>query len=86
MATQQRIDNLTQFCEQWENRMQDAGKRRDELLFWQANGLSVSENSDDGENLLPTLIAEADRATLQYQKILVKMKSLRDRAIAGEDV
>lgn len=84
MATQQRIDNLKKFCEQWKDHLRDAGKRRDELLFWQNNGLSIYEN--DGENLLPTLIAEADSAVLQYQKILIKMESLRDRAIAGEDV
>jgi hypothetical protein len=84
VATQQRIDNLKKFCEQWRAHLQDAVKRRDELLFWQSNGLSIYEN--DGENLLPTLIAEADNAALQYQKILIKMESLRDRAIAGEDV
>lgn len=84
MATQQRIANLKKFCDQWKDHLQDAVKRRDELLFWQKDGLLIYEN--DGENLLPTLIAEADSAALQYQKILVKMESLRDRAIAGEDV
>ena len=84
MATQQRIDDLSRFCEQWKDHLQDAEKRRDELLFWQRNGLSIYEN--DGENLLPTLIAEADSTALQYKKILIKMESLRDRAIAGDDV
>ena len=84
MATQQRIDSLRKFCEQWEDHLNNAEKRRTELLFWQKNGLSIFEN--DGENLLPTLIMEADSDVQQYKKILIKMQSLRDRAIAGEDV
>jgi len=84
MATKERIDNLKKFCEQWKEQLQNAEKRRGELLFWQQIGLTVYEN--DGENLLPTLVAEADSAVLQYQRILIKMESLRDRAIAGEDV
>ena len=84
MATQQRIENLKTFCQQWRDQLQSAEKHRDELLYWQNNGLSIFEN--DGENLLPTLIKEADSAAQQYKKILIKIESLRDRAIAGEDV
>jgi hypothetical protein len=81
MATQQRIDNLSKFCEQWKDHLQDAEMRRDKLLFWRSNGLSIYENN--GENLLPALIAEADGAALQYNKIFIKMEFLRDRAIAA---
>lgn len=84
MATQQRIENLKKFCQQWKEHLESAERRRNELLFWQSNGLYIYEN--DGENLLPTLIEEADSAVQQYKKILIKMESLRDRAIAGEDV
>ena len=84
MATQQKIDNLKKVCDQWRDYLKNAVKRREELLFWQSQDLYIYEN--DGENLLPTLIAEADSAALQCQSILIKMESLRDRAIAGEDV
>lgn len=84
MATQQRINDLVKFCEQWKDYLLDAEKRREKLLFWQGSGLSIYEN--DGDDLLPSLIDEADSAALQYKKILIKMESLRDCAIAGEDI
>lgn len=42
--------------------------------------------TNGSENLLPTLIREADDAIQQWQKILTQIESLRDRAIRGEDV
>jgi len=83
MPTQSRIEALRQFCQQWHEHLQSALRRRDELLGWQSKGLSIYEH--DGDNLLPTLIDEADKAVQQYKKILIKMESLRDHAICGED-
>jgi len=84
MATQEQIEVLKQYCQQWQDALQNVTKRRDQLLSWQNEGVFIFENN--GENLLPTLIKEADSAVLQLQKILTKMESLRDRAINGEDV
>jgi hypothetical protein len=84
MATQKRIEDLTTYCERWQDCLKSAIDSRSHLLYLQGMGVSTFEN--DGPDLLPTLITEADAAVLQYQRILIKMESLRDRAIAGEDV
>lgn len=84
MADQKRIEALQRFCEQWKKSLDSAAANRDHLLSLQASGVSIFEN--DGPNLLPTLISEADAAVLQLQRILTNMESLRDRAMHGEDV
>jgi hypothetical protein len=84
MADQKRIEALKTYCEQWKESLNSAAANRDHLLSLQSEGVSIFENG--GSNLLPTLISEADAAVLQLQKILIKMESLRDRAVAGEDV
>ena len=84
MATAKRIESLMAYCEQWKRSLESLTTRRDELLSAQANGISIFEN--DRDNLLPALIREADAVVLQVQKILLKMQSLRDRAISCEDV
>ena len=84
MPTQQRIENLKAYCQQWQESLENVTKRRDHLCSLQSEGLYIFEN--DGENLLPVLIKEADQAVLQLQKILIRMQSLRDRAVNGEDV
>ena len=84
MATQERIDALKGFCQQWLEQLENAEKRRTQLLFWQSQGLYIYESGN--ENMLPSLIAEADRAVQQYKKILIRMESIRDRAVAGEEV
>jgi len=48
-------------------------------------GMSVSTSETEGD-LFPTLIKEADDAAKLYQKILIRMEFLRDRAVNGEDV
>lgn len=83
MANQKRIEALQRFCEQWKESLNSAAANRDHLLSLQASGFSIFEN--DGPNLLPTLISEAEAAVLQLQKILIRMESLRDRAMRGED-
>ena len=84
MADRKRIEALQRFCEEWKISLDSAAANRDHLLSLQASGVSIFEN--DGPNLLPTLISEADAAVLQLRKILSSMESLRDRAIRGEDV
>lgn len=84
MATQQRIDDLKQFCQQWHERLQSIEKHREQLRIWQRNGLHIDDI--DGKSLLPTLIEEADKDVQQNINILAKLNLLRDRAIAGEDV
>lgn len=83
MATQKRIETLKQQCQQWLDSLHNMTRHRDQLRACQ-NEIFIFEN--DGINILPTLIKEADDTVLQWQKILTKMESLRDRAILGEDV
>ena len=85
MATPERIADLEAYCKQWEDSLANVTERRDQLLSWQSNGMHIFEN-DSEEDLLPTLIAEADSAARTFQKVLIRMQFLRDRAIAGEDV
>ncbi|GMR03577.1 MAG: hypothetical protein BMS9Abin22_078 [Gammaproteobacteria bacterium] len=84
MASEQRIEDLKTYCKQWQESIQHMAKRRDQLIAWQKEGTVIIEN--DNENILPTLITEADDAVKLYQRIHKKMESLRDRAINGEDV
>jgi hypothetical protein len=84
MSTQQRIDALKQSSEHWERRLQNLTEGRDELIAWQNEGVSVLNSS--GENVLPSLIEEAEEAVQRVLKILTEMESLRDRALRGEKV
>jgi hypothetical protein len=85
MATAQRIENLKTYCAQWKESLESVTRRRDELLQWQSSGLHIYEN-DSRQDLLPTMINEADAAAKNLHAILVRMEALRDRAVAGEDV
>jgi hypothetical protein len=76
----QRIEQLKQACERWEDLLERSTKRRDELLILQSEGVSISE---DGVNILPKMIDEADLAARNYQRILIRMQSFRDRVING---
>lgn len=85
MATQQRVEQLQTYCDQWQKTLEDAEARRDQLIEWQKQGTYIF-TSDSNEDLFPTLIQEADNAVKMYKKILIKMESVRDLAMSGEDV
>lgn len=85
MATQERIEDLKAFCIQWKESSENVTKRRDELLAWQNMGIHIFENHSE-QDLLPIMIGEADEAARNLHSILIRMESLRDRAITGEDV
>jgi len=85
MASPQRIEDLKTYCKEWQNTLEEAEARRDELILWKQQGTYVF-TSDSDEDLFPTLIEEADNAVKMYKKILIRMESLRDRAMSGEDV
>ena len=85
MATPERIERLKTYCAQWKESLENVTKRLDELLSWQSAGVHIFE-SDRDEDILPTMIGEADAAARNLNAILIRMESLRDRAIAGEDV
>jgi hypothetical protein len=85
MATPERIENLKAFCAQWKESSENVTMRRDELLAWQNMGIHIFENHNE-QDLLPIMINEADEAARNLHSILIRMESLRDRAIAGEDV
>lgn len=82
MATEERIDNLNKFCEQWKESLKSAEKQRDNLIELKNSGVSAFD--DNGKELFPTMIEEADEAAKIYKKILIKMESIRDGAISGE--
>lgn len=84
MASKERIENLKKYCEQWEQSLENAEKQRDQLIELKNSGVSAVDNN--GEELLPIMIEEADKAAIIYKKILIKMEALRDRATSGEDV
>jgi hypothetical protein len=85
VATRQRIENLKSYCEEWKGSVIEAEARKDELIKWNNDGMSVT-SSDSEKDLFPILIEEAEKAVEIYKGILVKMETLRDRAINGEDV
>lgn len=85
MASAQRIENLKAYCAQWKESSEGLTKRRDELLSWQTQGIHIFEGRSK-QDILPTMIAEADVAARNVYAILIRMEALRDRAIAGEDV
>lgn len=85
MATTQRIENLKTYCEEWKESVIEAEAKRDDLVKWKNDGMSVT-TSDSEKDLFPVLIKEAEKAVEIYKGILVKMETLRDRAISGEDV
>jgi hypothetical protein len=84
MATQQRIDDLKHFCQQWQERLECLVKHREQLRNWQHNAFQIDDS--DGKSLLPTLIEDTDKDVQRNIDILAKMEWLRDRAVAGEDV
>lgn len=85
MATTQRIENLKSYCEKSKESVIEAEKRKDELITWKNDGMSVT-TSDSEKDLFPVLIDEAEKAVEIYKGILEKMETLRNRAINGEDV
>ena len=85
MASAERVENLKTYCKQWKESSENLTRRRDELLFWQSSGVHIFE-SGSNQDLLPTMIAEADAAARNVYAILIRMEALRDRAYAGEDV
>jgi len=84
VPTQDRIEDLKNICQQRKEQLQYIEKRRDQLTRWQSGGLSLGE--DEGEDLFLTLINDTDSTIQRYKKVLITMESLRNRAIAGEDV
>jgi len=82
MATQERIEFLTQCCERWRERSNSAAKYKDELIFAQTNGLL--RISSDGADQMLMLIDEADNAAKHYQKIQTYMEEFRAKVISGE--
>jgi len=85
MATQQRIENLKKFCDQWEQSVSSAENNRDDLIRWKSMGMRIFDPKTN-EDQLPTLIEEADDAVQSYKKIHLNIQSLLGRAMSGEDV
>lgn len=83
MASEKRIADLKRYCEEWCARLDSATAARDHWLAVKQSGVSIQDHS--GRDVLQDMIDAEDSAVLQYQRILIRMEALRNRAIAGED-
>ena len=66
MASAQRTKDLKTYCKQWKESLENIAARRDQLLAWQNDGLVFFE--ENNENILPTMISEADAVVLRLKK------------------
>jgi hypothetical protein len=76
MATQERIDQLTQYCDEWERSVKNAAEQRDRWLKLKSEGVS-SDGLDD-------LISGLDVAARQFDVVFNRMRAYRDLVIAGK--
>jgi hypothetical protein len=84
MASKERIEELNAYVRDWEIALNTISGIRDRLLRDKARGLTLVDAS--GFDMLQDRINEADAAVKEHQKILIRMTSLRDRAVNGENV
>ena len=79
MATQERIDQLTQFCHQWEAVVSGAVEQRYQWLMQKGKHRGAPGNA-----ALDELMADLDATARQEQKTLLGMRAYRDLVIAGK--
>ena len=84
MSTQQRVEDLKFFVEQWRTAVSQSYQLRDTLLGIQSKGFELIDEA--GHDLLPQRIRVVDEALLQHKKIHTRMQILLDRAQSGNDV
>jgi len=84
MASRKRIEDLNAYVRDWEVALATISKIRDRLLQDKARGLTLVD--ENGIDVLQDRINETDAAVREHQKILIRMTSLRDRAVNGENV
>lgn len=77
------INQLNEACESFERSVLKATERRDELITLKEGGLSNYVN-DSKEDIMPTLIQEADKAVKIYQNILIHFENMRVNANGSE--
>lgn len=81
---EKRIKELSDYVEYWEKTLEEVENIRTRLLQDKELGfVLLDENKND---VLQERINMVDSSVIQHQGILIRMKSLRDRAISGEDV
>lgn len=81
---EKRIKELSDYVEYWEKTLEEVENIRTRLLQDKESGfVLLDENKND---VLQERINMVDSSVMQHQEILIRMKSLRDRAISGEDV
>jgi hypothetical protein len=76
MATQERIDQLKQYCEDWERWSKNAAEQRDRWLKLQSEGLHSFG--------LDGVIQDLDVTARECGKALIRMQAFRDLVIAGK--
>jgi hypothetical protein len=83
MPSQQRINDLKSYVEQWKSALVQITEQRDTLLDIQ-NKYFITDKS--GKDWLQQKIRGADMAVLSHQENLTIMESLLLRAQSGENV
>lgn len=84
MASEERIKELDAYVREWKAALETVTRIRDRLLRDKKLGLTLLD--ENGNDVLPDRINEVDAAVRQHQEIVIRMNSLRDRAVFGEDV
>lgn len=84
MSTQQRVDDLEIYVEQWGTALSQISQLRDTLLKIQSKGFALRDEA--GHDMLQQRLRMVDEAILQHEKIHTRMQNLLGRALSGEDV
>lgn len=79
-----RVKELSDYVEYWENALNEVVNIRTRLLQDKELGFVLLD--DNKNDVLQERINMVDASVIQHQEILTKMTSLRDRARSGEDV
>lgn len=80
MTDLERIKQLDAYCSQWRQSVDHYEELRNQLLKWQEMGMR-HYTSDSEEDLMPTLIREAENAIQLHKVILCRIESLREKSI-----
>lgn len=84
MASEERIKQLEAYVRDWKAARDTVTGIRDRLLRDKKLGLTLLD--ENGNDVMPDRINEADAAVRQHDEIVARMTSLKDRAVSGEDV
>jgi hypothetical protein len=84
MASEEGIKELKSYVRDWKVARDTVTGIRERLLRDKQFGLTLLD--ENGNDVLPDRINEADTAVREHDEIVARMTSLKDRAVAGENV